>query len=447
MDTSIRDTEGRAPLYLYYEHCYGPFVDREDARRLYEKYPRSESCFRGVDRIKLLMSILSAPTRDGGAGLPLDKLVRRKACDAAFPLHEEDELKSLEARWIRMWARPAQLPSERVRSYFGEKIAFYYLFLAHATTYFSYAAVIGFAVFLNTLISPEAENAASVPYFCAFMGLWATFFIETWKRKESRHAMEWGTIGFEDVERDRPEYAEDPLTVVTNSPIDGMETTYFPVDVAAKRKTQSTGVIVLAIIGVCIVVYSIFLLNVALKIPSVEEQIDPHSWWNKLPSFELRSTIIGIVTTIQIMVLERLYLKLAEKMTDREGHRTDTAYEDALIGKTFVFTFVNAYATFFYTAFFKQVQSQQPGAGILFPSSKQRLFECQARRRRLRDHQRVSVPRGAAAGAMAEPTAKPTAEPEVHRYAIDATWRERPRTPRAASAEVRAHTPRETRPR
>ena len=96
----------------------------------------------------------------------------------------------------------------QVRSYFGEKIAFYYLFLAHATTYFSYAAVIGFAVFLNTLISPEAENAASVPYFCAFMGLWATFFIETWKRKESRHAMEWGTIGFEDVERDRPEYAE-----------------------------------------------------------------------------------------------------------------------------------------------------------------------------------------------------------------------------------------------
>ena len=33
--------------------------------------------------------------------------------------------------------------------------------------YFSYAAVIGFAVFLNTLISPQAENAASVPYFCA----------------------------------------------------------------------------------------------------------------------------------------------------------------------------------------------------------------------------------------------------------------------------------------
>jgi hypothetical protein len=278
------------------------------------------------------------------------------------------------------------------------------------------------------------------------MGLWATFFIETWKRKESRHAMEWGTIGFEDVERDRPEYAEDPLTVVTNSPIDGMETTYFPVDVAAKRKTQSTGVIVLAIIGVCIVVYSIFLLNVALKIPSVEEQIDPHSWWNKLPSFELRSTIIGIVTTIQIMVLERLYLKLAEKMTDREGHRTDTAYEDALIGKTFVFTFVNAYATFFYTAFFKQVQSQQPGAGILFPSSKQRLFECQARRRRLRDHQRVSVPRGAAAGARRSP--RPSRRPSQRFTGTPSTRRGESGRGRHARPRPRCvRTPRERRGR
>ena len=48
-----------------------------------------------------------------------------------------------------------------------------------------------------------------------------------------------------------------------------------------------------------------------------------------------------------------------------------------LISWVTLVTFVNAYATFFYTAFFKQMQSEQPGAGILFPSSKQRLFECQ----------------------------------------------------------------------
>ena len=52
--------------------------------------------------------------------------------------------------------------------------------------------------------------------------------VEDWKRKQSRHAMEWGAVGFEDVEGDRPEFAEDALTLVTNSPVDGMPTTSRP---------------------------------------------------------------------------------------------------------------------------------------------------------------------------------------------------------------------------
>ena len=44
------------------------------------KKHRSESCFRGVDRIKLLMSILSAPTRDGGAGLSDGQMKIVKDC-------------------------------------------------------------------------------------------------------------------------------------------------------------------------------------------------------------------------------------------------------------------------------------------------------------------------------------------------------------------------------
>ena len=38
---------------------------------------------------------------------------------------------------------------------------------------------------------------------------------------------------------------------------------------------------------------------------------------------------------------------------DVENHRTDTAYEDALIAKTFLFQFVNSYASCFYIAFIK----------------------------------------------------------------------------------------------
>eukprot|EP01035_Chromulina_nebulosa_P017328 gene17328-22872_t len=38
-------------------------------------------------------------------------------------------------------------------------------------------------------------------------------------------------------------------------------------------------------------------------------------------------------------------------LNDRENHRTDTQYEDAMVSKIFLFQFVNSYASFFYIAF------------------------------------------------------------------------------------------------
>lgn len=38
----------------------------------------------------------------------------------------------------------------------------------------------------------------------------------------------------------------------------------------------------------------------------------------------------------------------------QENHRTDTEYEDNLIAKTFMFQFVNSYASLVYIAFIKE---------------------------------------------------------------------------------------------
>lgn len=42
----------------------------------------------------------------------------------------------------------------------------------------------------------------------------------------------------------------------------------------------------------------------------------------------------------------------------QENHRTDTAYEDNLIAKTFMFQFVNSYASLVYIAFIKEHMGQ-----------------------------------------------------------------------------------------
>jgi hypothetical protein len=38
------------------------------------------------------------------------------------------------------------------------------------------------------------------------MALWATLYLESWKRKEKRTALEWGMIDFESEEQSRPEF-------------------------------------------------------------------------------------------------------------------------------------------------------------------------------------------------------------------------------------------------
>ena len=49
--------------------------------------------------------------------------------------------------------------------------------------------------------------------------------------------------------------------------------------------------------------------------------------------------------------MNMVYAKLSIYLNDREKHRTDTEYEDALISKTFVFQLINSYSSLVYLAF------------------------------------------------------------------------------------------------
>ncbi|CAE7679401.1 Ano4, partial [Symbiodinium microadriaticum] len=62
------------------------------------------------------------------------------------------------------------------------------------------------------------------------------------------------------------------------------------------------------------------------------------------------------------MVFNFIYSKVADILTARENHRTDTEFEDSMISKLFLFQFVNSYASFFYIAFIAPYQPASPGA-------------------------------------------------------------------------------------
>jgi len=60
------------------------------------------------------------------------------------------------------------------------------------------------------------------------------------------------------------------------------------------------------------------------------------------------------LNAVEIQIFNVFYGWCAVKLNDFENHRTQSEYENALIGKSFIFKFVNSYNSLFYIAFFKQ---------------------------------------------------------------------------------------------
>lgn len=118
--------------------------------------------------------------------------------------------------------------------------------------------------------------------------------------------------------------------------IDGSDIRYFPTkkrNLFIYQSLIAIGALILLVTGV---VVSIYILRYAV----VAYVGDSNA-----------QTIASIANAVQIQVMNFVYSFLANALSERENHRTDTQFEDSMIIKIFLFQFVNSYASFFYLAF------------------------------------------------------------------------------------------------
>jgi len=294
--------------------------------------------FRGVDRLKLMHNIITS-NEEGGCGLDTYKLIKDECILGYFPLHDNVELRALEAQWLLFFQLPWNQCTDAVKDYFGEKIGLYFLFLGHYTSFLVPAAFMGFVCWVSVAAEDNNPNAVLMPYFGAMMALWSTIMLEFWKRKEKYTAMRWGMIGFEEEEEDRPQFEG----VTRRSPVTGRPYLYFSADERYRRVARSGTTIAGLIVVVICVVTCIFILRIVMTSTTALQ----------MGSIELGGIIASILNAIQIQVFNSLYGDYARTLNDYENYRTDTEYEDALIAKTFIFQFVNSFAALFYIAFVK----------------------------------------------------------------------------------------------
>lgn len=315
-----------------YQFIYGEY-SKNVAEELYYRNEEEDHPFDPLTRLKLTALIIESKPKAGGEPLKIRRYLRTKAMLGFFPLHDQSRIELLEKSWLNLYTYPWKLDFDGIREYFGEKIALYFVFMGHMSKWLAFPAFASIPCQISIFVLNDFSSPF-LPGFSFLTAIWAIFVLEYWKRREVSYALQWGTLNFEEIEQDRPDFrGEDGYKSV----IDGTDVKYYP----PQKKRKIIAVSSLAVSGLILVVIgivtSIYVIRFALVNKGVSESDSQF--------------VASILNAIQLQITNAFFSFLARVLTDWENHRTNTEYEDATIIKLFAFQFVNSYASFFYIAF------------------------------------------------------------------------------------------------
>nr|XP_046241153.1 anoctamin-9-like isoform X2 [Scatophagus argus] len=296
-------------------------------------------------------------------GENLDELLEKDVFETIFCLHERKKQKRLKKKWARWSGLFTGQPVSDVRCYFGEKVALYYLWLGWYTKLLVPAAALGVVVFLyglaffntnplikevcesNITMCPRCDKTCQVwqlsdtctyakvshlfdnegtVAFAMFMAIWATLFLELWKRHRARHVCEWKVY----------DWCEEELMLIIG-------------------------------LAQALVVFRV----VAAPLMSQCE-------WNFISEHaNPLAVMLGAVLhylTIQIMTRVNRWISL--KLCDIEKTNSFAATERSFTVKMFTFQFFTLFSSLFYVAFFLGRINGHPGNYVRIAGW--RLEEC-----------------------------------------------------------------------
>ena len=409
-DEKMQSLRRRNPLVVHdstFEEKENYFMAnfKQDQVSKFVNYQNREELFDPVDRVYIVQQICyNARFEEGPKGVGLRNMIYEGAYQAGYPLHDGPaKLESGEQptndrqRLKRDWARFGRFykfqPYNEIKNYFGSEIALYFAWLGFYTAMLFPLAIIGLIVFLYGIgsagshipvkdVCDEANKGkwymcplcnkqcsywdlasstclyAYVTHFfdndwtvglALIASIWATLFLEFWKRRQATLAQEWHTDDFEDEEEPlRPEYSATVTTLKKNEVTGKMEP-YVP---KVQLYSRFAGVISIILFMILLVIAAV--VGVVVYRAAVFASLSG----NKDKDIQGRARIITSMTAallnlLAINLLKFAYSKLAVWLTDWENPPTRTDYEDSFTWKMYLFQFVNTYASIFYIAFFK----------------------------------------------------------------------------------------------
>ncbi|ETV94708.1 hypothetical protein H310_11681 [Aphanomyces invadans] len=338
----IQDTLGLYDMGPY-TSIHIKYSCRDDMQRLYLKRGPMNSLFSSTQRMLLTKSIMT--NTHGGAGLDLYKILHNNTLAAFYPAHEPTERSELAAAWLSWHFWPWQQPLSSIQSYFGSKIALYFAFLAHYTTWLMGAGVVGLGLWIPQLVLPNSGLRDQVVVGCSsvWIVIWATLLMKSWGRYNATLAFHWGTTNFQATEQPRPQF----VGRLVPSPITGRPMLYFDKREKLNRMCWSW----LLLCGLIGLVAGLVSMNFYLQNYLIEAKysIRVGSW-----DFLIGGPVANLANVAQIAVMFQIYDSVCVQLNEIENHATESEHEGAFILKSILFHVINNFAALFYVMFVKR---------------------------------------------------------------------------------------------
>ncbi|NXC31459.1 ANO2 protein, partial [Campylorhamphus procurvoides] len=385
-----------------------------------------DTFFDNATRSRIVREILKRTSTKARSSMGIGTLIANSVYDAAYPLHDGEyegqnddmnERKLLYREWARYGVFYKFQPIHLIRKYFGEKIGLYFAWLGLYTEFLIPSSVVGIIVFLYGCITIESDipskemcdqrnaftmcplcdkfcdywnlssacatarashlfdNPATV-FFSIFMALWATMFLEQWKRLQMRLSYFWDLTGLEEEEEHpRPEYETKLLqkklknkNITTENPNGKEKLTWSD---RMPGYAANFGLILFMIMLTFSAVFGVIVYRIttaaALSFST-----------NEATRANIRVTVTAtavIINLVVILILDEIYGAVAKWLTEIEIPKTEKTFEERLILKAFLLKFVNSYAPIFYVAFFKGRFVGRPGRYV-YVFEGYRMEEC-----------------------------------------------------------------------
>ncbi|KAJ6664309.1 hypothetical protein lerEdw1_008528 [Lerista edwardsae] len=264
----------------------------------------------------------------------IPELAARGILQQVFPIHEQRILNRLMKSWVQAICEPQ--PLDDICDYFGVKIAMYFAWLGFYTSAMVYPAVFGSLLYTFTENDQTSRDVCCV-VFAIFNVIWATLFLEEWKRRGAEFAYKWGTLDTpaESIEEPRPQFRG----VKRISPVTNAEEFYYP---PWKRMLFQC----LVSLPVCLFCLS-FVFLAMLGCFELQEFVLSIKELPRIVRFLPKIMLAVIVTAC-----DEVYKKIAYWLNNMENYRLQSAYEKHLIIKMVLFQFVNSYLSLFYIGFY-----------------------------------------------------------------------------------------------